>query len=149
MLVILELLLWKVIGQDVQHHAFPPVQVLLELPGILMLPSQDLPLLVQRALPGRNKQISKGQEERRKKPVCKDTFYRTAKWLRFYFNCHSKVRRQFFENQFITLLLHVYGSLTRHVAALIWERWHEIGWGNDSRLLDLKGQSMIPLIWGS
>lgn len=52
MLVVLELLRGQVIGQDGQHHALPPVQVLLELPRILMLPSQELPLLVQRTLPG-------------------------------------------------------------------------------------------------
>lgn len=49
-LVVLELLGGQVIGQDVQHHALPPVQVLLELPGILMLASQNLPLLIQRTL---------------------------------------------------------------------------------------------------
>lgn len=52
-LVVLELLGGQVIGQDVQHHALPPVQVLLELPGILMLASQNLPLLIQRTLRGK------------------------------------------------------------------------------------------------
>lgn len=69
MLVILELLLRKVIGQDVQHQAFPAVQVLLELPGILMLPRQDLLLLLKRALPGEggkreDEQSARGRKDR-------------------------------------------------------------------------------------
>lgn len=51
-LVVLELLSRQVIGQDVQHHTLPSVQVLLELPCILVLPGQNLPLLVQRTLSG-------------------------------------------------------------------------------------------------
>lgn len=61
MLVVLELLLGEVVGQDVQHHTLPAVQVLLELPGILVLSGQDLPLLTQRALPGRSKWVSRGR----------------------------------------------------------------------------------------
>ena len=45
--VILELLLGEVIGQDVQHHTLPPIHVLLELPGVLVLSRQDLPLLIE------------------------------------------------------------------------------------------------------
>lgn len=91
MLVILELLLRKVIGQDVQHHAFPSVQVLLELPGILVLPRQDLPLLIQRALSGRHKQMSGGQGDGRKEPNwLQRHFRRTAKYPSFYFDWHSK-----------------------------------------------------------
>lgn len=51
-LVVLQLLGGQVVGQDIQHHALPPVQVLLELPCVLVLASQNLPFLVQRTLPG-------------------------------------------------------------------------------------------------
>lgn len=47
-LVVLQLLGGQVVGQDIQHHALPPVQVLLELPCVLVLASQNLPFLVQR-----------------------------------------------------------------------------------------------------
>lgn len=96
-LVVLELLLREVIGQDVQHHALPSIQVLLELPGVLVLASQDLPLLVERALPGRDRQVSQGPEEGGKSPTaCRATFYGTGRQLKILFRLSLQSKETWF-----------------------------------------------------
>lgn len=49
-LVVREAVLRQVVAQDLVNHAFPTVQILLQLLRILVLSNQQLPLLNQRAL---------------------------------------------------------------------------------------------------
>lgn len=50
MLIVGQALVAQMAGQDGEHHAFPAVQVLFELLGVLMLLDEDPLLLEQRLL---------------------------------------------------------------------------------------------------